>query len=113
MFDFIDNNKWKIYGGIAIFVIAFSLGAYARTGIDKTYDVIATVFGGKKVEYVAPLSEYERLSQEAYNDPKHQAVCLAQARATVSLELTQKYLSETKKQQLLSEYELPLSLVGK
>lgn len=112
MFDYIASNKKRIYIGIVLFVLVFSAGAYARPAIDMVTEIAgAILFPAPKV-YVAPLSEYEQKALDAFNDPKHQATCMAQARATVSLELVQKYLTETKKQQVLANYELPLSLIG-
>jgi hypothetical protein len=112
MKKFFASNSKKIVGFLVLFVVVFSLGAYARPGIDLTAELVSAVVFTKPVVYVAPLSEYEEKALAAFNDPKHQAVCLAQARATVSLELVQKYLTETKKQQALADYELPLSLIG-
>lgn len=112
MFTFIESNKKRIIIGSVLFVAVFSAGAYARPAIDMVGEIVGAVVSPKPQVYVAPLSEYEQKALDAFNDPKHQAVCMAQARATVSLELVQKYLTETKKQQALSEFELPLSLIG-
>lgn len=111
MKKFFASHKKTVVLFTVLFVVVFSLGAYARPGIDIATEIVRAVVMPKPAVYVAPLSEYEQRSLDAFNDPKHQAVCMAQARANVSLELVQKYLTETKKQQAFANYELPLSLV--
>lgn len=106
-------SSWKVKLALAgiYFLFAFVLGHLASPGINLTWEIVSAVIGPKKTEFVRPISEYEKLTDELWKSEKHQATCKANAAATVSLQLVQKYLNETKKQQLMAEYEIPQSLI--
>jgi hypothetical protein len=87
---------------------AFGAGMYARPGFDLVADTVDGYFNPK---FERPLSEYEQAVNDLWQSEKHQYTCKANAAAFVSLELANKYLNETKKQQLIAEYELPETLV--
>lgn len=106
------SKKTKSIIYIIAFIIVFIAGIASHDTLKRTKDLTKDLFFPAPKPYQAPLSEYEQATQKAFNDPKHQATCLAQAKANVSLELVGKYLKETKKQQVLASYDLPLSLVG-
>ena len=108
MDKFKSKNKLVAVVGVSLFVLVFGLGAYARPGIDLTSELLVAVFAPPKV---VTLSEYEQKVNELWHSDKHQATCKANAAAFVSLELANKYLQETKKQQVIAEYQLPESLV--
>ncbi len=99
------QNKHKaILFGIAG-VIIFTAGAMARPAIDLGIDLAGT-FGEREV-YKAPPSEYETLVTALWQSERHQATCKANAAASVSLGLAQKYLKEYEKQEVLSLYDTP------
>lgn len=98
--------RLKAFAGIVVFVFIFSLGAIARPGIDLVSDVIEGVFAPSKPEYIAPVSEYETKVNDLWHSDKHQATCRANAAAKVSLELTDKYMQEAKKQILMADYDI-------
>ncbi len=91
-------------------LISASAGFTLHDPLIKAKTALTDIFATKP--YIAPLSEYEQRTQDLFNSKQHQATCLAQAKATVSLELVQKYLNETKKQQLIATYAIPESLVN-
>jgi hypothetical protein len=101
-------KSWKFY---AVCIGAFGLigfGAWLRPGIDLTVEMFSAVVNPPVKVH---LSEYDQAVETLWKSEKHQYTCKANAAAFVSLELANKYLNETKKQQLISEYELPESLV--
>ncbi len=106
------SKKAKTIALSIIITASFVLGIASHDTITRTVSFTKDLFFPAPKVYKAPLSEYEQRTLDTFNSPAHQAVCLAQAKATVSLELVQKYLQETKKQQALANYELPLSLVA-
>ncbi len=103
------TTRSKVIIASTFFILSASSGYASFTPIQRVKTAISDIFAPK--QYVAPLSEYEQRTQDLYTSKEHQATCLAQAKAEVSLELVQKYLNETKKQQLIATYALPQSLV--
>lgn len=98
-----------MYTLFAMFFVG--VGAYLRPGIDIGIEVASAFVSPKEIAYSAPESDYERRSKELFYSAKHQATCMANAKAIVSLQITDEMLKETKKQQLISSYDLPMSLV--
>lgn len=94
---------------ISVSVVMFILGFSIRPTVDFYKDLFAGYFAPKV--YVAPLGEYEQQTLDLYNSKAHQATCKANAAAVVSLELANKYLTETKKQQIVAVYAIPDSLI--
>ena len=109
-FTLSTKSKRIIFAGLSVAFYIAGVASYPT--IDRTYKFTADLFFPAPIAYQAPLSDYEKDVLANFNSVAHQAACLAQSRATVSLEYVQKYLKETKKQQVLAQYELPLSLVG-
>ncbi len=101
------KTKRIIMGTVAVAI--FSAGAYTRPGIDLTAELIAGAFGSNEKQYVAPPSEYETQVNALWKSEKHQAVCKANAAASVSVTLARKYLEEAERQAVLSTYDLPIS----
>lgn len=104
----IISNKTKVIIYSIIFVFIFSLGAFARPGIDLTATLASSVFSSKP-SYVAPPSEYEAQVETLWHSDKHQAVCKANAAAAIALQLAHKYVGEAEKQAVLSAYDLPIT----
>ena len=90
------------------FALVFSFGVYVRPGIDIVVTLASSAFSSKPT-YVAPPSEYETQVTALWQSQKHQAVCKANAGATVALQLARKYLEEGEKQSALSNYDLPMT----
>lgn len=105
---YLKSNKAKAIAGAILFTIVFSLGAFARPGIDMTSMLVSSIFTSKEV-YSVPPSEYETEVNELWQSQSHQAVCKANAAATVSIQLARKYLDEADKQNALAQYETPLN----
>lgn len=101
------KTKRIIYSTVAIAI--FSAGAYSRPAIDLGAELFAGAFGSNKATYTAPPSEYETLVNALWKSERHQAVCKANAAASVSVTLARKYLEEAEKQAVLSTYDLPIS----
>lgn len=99
------NVKVKRAVYISIIVMVFTLGMYLRPAFDLGAELFSGMFSTK--QYVAPLSEYESKVNELWKSDKHQAVCKANAAATVAIGLARKYLEEVEKQSVLSAYDLP------
>jgi hypothetical protein len=91
-------------------LILISFGAYIRPGITMVNELISSAFEPPRP--IPIKSEYETAVDALWKSEKHQYTCRAKAAAFVSLELANKYLAETKKQQLIAEFELPESLVN-
>lgn len=103
------SKKTKIITACVALTLSSCAGYAVRPTVEFYKDLLGGYFAPKV--YVAPLDEYERKTDELYHSQAHQATCLAQAKATVSLQLVQKYLHETTKQQEIATYALPSDLV--
>lgn len=101
-------KSWKFVAVIIGSISLIAFGAWLRPGIDLTWELVSAVVNPPVQVH---LSEYDQAVNALWKSEKHQYTCKAQAAAYVSLELANKYLNETKKQQLIAEYELPESLV--
>lgn len=99
---FIHSNKFRRIACCVIILVSVSFGYMEVTG---------DIFAVEEQRYVAPPSEYETQVNELWQSTHHQAVCKANAAATVSLRLARKYLDESEKQSALSQYDTPLSEV--
>lgn len=75
MKKFITSRKVKVIVGAILFAAVFSLGAYARPGIDLTGELISGMFGTKKVAYVAPKSDEEKAIEALMARPGHISFC--------------------------------------
>ena len=65
--------QWKLILGSVLFLAVFSLGAYARPGIDKTAILVTSVFERESKTFVAPqvqLSKEEMERKEYEDDPE-------------------------------------------
>lgn len=107
--------NWKIktviYTLLALMFVGF--GAFIRPGVDIAIEMVSSAVTPKQEVYQAPETEYEKRSKALFYSAKHQETCMAQAKATVSLQIVDEMLQESKKQQLKADYELPASLMMK
>ena len=105
--------NWKIktviYTLLALMFVGF--GAFIRPGVDIAIEMVSSAVTPK--QHQAPETEYEKRSKALFYSAKHQETCMAQAKATVSLQIVDEMLQESKKQQLKADYELPASLMIK
>lgn len=101
------NIKVKRIVYSSVIVAIFALGMFMRPAFDLGSELVGGMFGSK--QYVAPLSEYETKVNDLWKSEKHQAVCKANAGATVAIGLARKYLEEGEKQSVLSAYDLPVA----
>ena len=101
------KTKRIIYSVVALAI--FSAGAYSRPAIDLGAELAEGAFGSNEKTYTAPPSEYETLVNTLWKSEKHQAVCKANAAASVSVTLARKYLEEAERQAVLSTYDLPMT----
>lgn len=108
MKNIIINKKTKAIIYSIAFALVFSAGAYMRPAIDLGALFASSLFS-TKTTYAAPPSEYEALVNTLWKSERHQAVCKANASATVALQLARKYLEEGEKQSALSNYDLPMT----
>ena len=109
MKNIFKSRKAKLIIETIFFVVSFSLGAFARPGIDMVGMLVSSVFVSKPEVYVAKPTEYEQAVNELWHSDAHQAVCRANAGATVALQFAHKYLDEADKENALSQFETPLS----
>lgn len=129
MKSFFTSIRFKLILGSILFFCVFSLGAYARPGIDKTAVLMTSMFERDAKTYVsAPVvlspeeierKEYEDAVTKKWQSSEHQSVCKNAAREIIALEFAQKYAkksstyaSESKKFGLMTEYKLSDSLVA-
>lgn len=125
----IKRIQWKLILGSILFIAVFSLGAYARPGIDKTAILVTSVFERESKTFVAPQvklskeeaerKEYEEAVTAKWQSSEHQAVCKNAAREIIALEFAQKYAekssvyaAESEKYGLMTEYKLTDALVA-
>lgn len=102
------RTKSIIIGITAVSI--FSVGLYARPALDLGIELAGAMFSSRDTQtYIAPPSEYETAVNALWKSERHQAVCKANAAATVSVTLARKYLEEAEKQAVLSTYDLPAS----
>lgn len=106
------SNISKIQRIVIGILIVFStvFGFAVRPGVELANEIVVAMFTPKP--YVAPMDEYTQKVNDLWHSDKHQATCKANAAAAVSLELADKYLKETRKQQLMAVYAIPESVVN-
>jgi hypothetical protein len=101
MTDYFSAHKWKLIAGIVVFLLGSTSGFLIRPLFDK----IALSYADKP--YVAPVSDFDKSVNEYFTSTNHQAKCMAEAKAQVSMDLAGKYLGISKEeQQKVSQYEL-------
>ena len=129
MKSFFTSIRFKLILGSILFFCVFSLGAYARPGIDKTAVLMTSMFERDAKTYIsAPVAlsveeierkEYEDAVTKKWQSSEHQAVCKNAAREIIALEFAHKYSQksssyskESEKFGLMTEYKLSDSLVA-
>jgi len=101
MTNYFSDHKFQILGILVVFIIGGTLGFMARPGFDK----FSLTFADKP--YVAPMSDFDKAVDAYFTSTNHQAKCMAEAKAQVSMDLAGKYLGISKEeQQKVSQYEL-------
>lgn len=108
---FYHTKRFKLIAFSFIILASIAFGYVVRPGIELAIGVVSDVFAinEKRDVYVAPPTEYETKVEALWKSDKHQAVCKANAASTISLELTRKYLDEYDKQNILAQWDTPLS----
>ena len=100
MKDYFTQNRFKFLGWTAILIIGITLGFMARPGFDKF------ALGYADKPYVAPVSDFDKSVNDYFTSTNHQAKCMAEAKAQVSMELASKYLDISKAEQTkVQQYE--------
>lgn len=88
------KQKAKRAGIIIAGIALFALGFAVRPGFDL---LIAPFFMPKP--YIAPVSDFDQAVDDYFNSSNHQALCHSKAKAQVSLEWANKYLTVTRDEQ--------------
>ena len=101
MKTYLIEHRFQFLGWLSILVVGIALGFMARPGFDR----FSLAFADKP--YVSPKSDFETAVDTYFNSTNHQAKCLAEAKAQVSIELAGKYLTISKEEQVkVQQYEL-------
>jgi len=109
MKQIIISKKTKAIIYAIAFFLVFCFGVYVRPGVDIAVTLASSLFVSKQQVYVAPPSEYETKVNELWKSDKHQQVCKAVAASIVSVDLARHYLDEYEKQNVLAQWDTPLS----
>jgi len=101
MTNYFSEHKFQILGILAVFIIGGTIGFMSRPGFDKFAE------GYADKPYVAPMSDFDRDVNTYFTSTNHQAKCLAEARAQISMEWASKYLDVSREEQKkVQQYEL-------
>jgi len=95
MKTYLTENRFKFLLGAVLFTTVFSLGAYARPGIDR----FAGLFHKEPPVYVAKISDFDQAVLDYEHSTNHIARCHSQAKAQVSLEWANKFLGVSREEQ--------------
>ena len=97
MKDYFTQNRFKFLGGAVLFVAVFTLGAFARPGIDNAIAIVAPLFQSKEEVYVAQKNvdryqeEFDKEVEKQMNTKQQKDLCLDQAKMIVGDNLRDKY----------------------
>lgn len=97
MKSYLIEHRFQFLLGSVLFVAVFSLGAYARPGIDHVASIVAPIFETKEEVYVAQKSvdryqeEFDNAVEAQMNTKQQKDLCLDQAKMIVADNLRDKY----------------------
>lgn len=98
--NYFEQHRWQIIIGAVVLIVGFLGGFMARPGFDKF------ALGYADKPYVAPVSDFDKSVNDYFTSTNHQAKCMAEAKAQVSMELASKYLDISKAEQTkVQQYE--------
>ena len=111
----INSTKAKLIIASIIFVVVFSLGAYARPGIDNVSVITSALFSSKpQAQYVAPLTPQEAIDKavqdkidQLWKSDKHQITCRNNAAYIVSAQLSSKMIDQTDLYSAMGKFDSP------
>ena len=87
MKEFFSSIRFKLIIGAVFFAAAFSMGAYARPGIDH----FTGMFKRSPQTYIAPKSDYEKMVEGVMSSSEHRTLCRTLAQREVADTLASEY----------------------